>query len=68
MQVPVFGGTFTEDFIIAQGILLVDGWYLAQFDLLGQDGVGFQSQSVGREVGETQLEEKVKVAVPLFGI
>ena len=40
MQIAVFSGSFTQDVIIAQGILLVDGHGFALLDLLGQDGIG----------------------------
>ena len=29
MQIPVFGSTLAKNLIIAQGILFIDGWYLA---------------------------------------
>ena len=68
MQITVLGSATAKNLIIAQGIVLVDGWHLAQFDLFGQDGVGLQGERVGREVGEVQFEEKVEVTVPLLGI
>ena len=68
MQIAVFGGTSAKYVIVAQGIFLDDGLRFAQFDLLGQYGIGFQGKRVGREVGKTQFEEKVEVAVPLLGI
>ena len=35
MQITVFGGVQAKDFIVAQGILFIDGRHLSQFDLFG---------------------------------
>ena len=68
MQIAVFLGAVAEGFIIPQGILLVERQGFAQFDLFGQDGIGLQSEGVGRKVGKIVLKEEVQIAVPLFSM
>ena len=68
MQITVFGGAATKDFVIAQRVLLIDGQGFPLFDLLGQDGIGFQSESVCREVGKVVGKENIQISVPLFGV
>ena len=68
MQITVFGSASTEDVIITESVVVIDRQDSALFNLFSQNGVGFQSERVGREVGKVHLEEKVEVAVPLVGI
>ena len=65
MQETVFLGAAAEDVVVAQSVVVADGQGLALFDLLGENGIGFQGQSIGREVGQVVTEEKVKIFVPL---
>ena len=68
MQETFFFGALAKGFIVAEGIVLADGYGFPLLDLLGEDGIGFQGQSVGRKMWDSSLKKQVEVAFPLRGV